>query len=61
MVLNLGILNRVLFRPTLFDQYRTGPGDELLTMMAIISIGMAKTALETPASNISTIRFIVSD
>ena len=54
--LNFGILKRILFRPTLLDQYRTGPGDDSLIKIASRSIGIASKVDRTIASSISKSR-----
>ena len=42
MVLNLGMLNTWLFRPTRSDQYKMGPGELIHTAMATNSMGIKK-------------------
>lgn len=58
MVLNLGILNIVLFIPTLSDQCNTGPFDVNFTNNAMISSGILKTTNKIIATKKSKVRFM---
>ncbi len=59
IVRNFGILNMLLFIPTLSDQYNTGPSEVNLIINPTMRIGTLKKHNKKPAMARSKIRFIM--